>query len=168
MSAAALVSAFRARGVELIPDGGALRYRAPRGVLTDADLEALRAHKAALLAELRGQPDRPDHLGAVGGDDVGDHDHLVGGDHDLAAGPVLETREQPGAVLIRSARFGRDVWLALTEDMAAELRAEEAERPEPRPVLTPADVARLRGKPAEAVRAVLEVAAVFGTARVLQ
>ena len=57
MSPDALISELRNRGVSLIPDGDRLRCR-PRSVLTDQDLELLRAHKAAVLAALAGD-DKP-------------------------------------------------------------------------------------------------------------
>lgn len=143
MTAAALMAQLRARGVDLQPEGDGVRYRARRGVLTPADLEALRAHKAELLAELR-------QAGP-----------------DLTEGDALETRARLGSVLIRSPRFG-EVWIAFGEDVATELQAEESERAEPRPVLLPADIATLRGKPEAAIRAALEVARAFPGARVMQ
>ena len=85
----------------------------------------------------------------------------------LKEAPIAETRLEPGAVLIESPRFG-PVWIALTPGMADELRAEEAQRSEPRPVLLADDLAKLRGKSEAAVRTALEVARVFGPARVVQ
>ena len=70
-------------------------------------------------------------------------------------------------MLIRSPRFG-EVWVVLELGMAPELVAEEAGREEPGPVLVAEDVARLRGKPDEMVRAVLAVVAVFPSARLVQ
>jgi TubC N-terminal docking domain len=52
MTAARLVARLRAADVRLAVVGGRLRVDAPRGVLTDADREALRAHKAEILALL--------------------------------------------------------------------------------------------------------------------
>ena len=75
-------------------------------------------------------------------------------------------RQPIGAVLIESRRFGCEVWLAMDPGMAEELASEEARRDAPRPVLRPADIAALRGKPEAAIRAVLEVAKVFPGARV--
>ena len=146
MSAASLVADLRRRGVELSAAGDRIRYRAPRGTLTEADLAAIRAHRDEVLAELR-QAGRPED--------------------DLAADPILEARQGLGAVLLHSRRFG-ELWLALTEPMAAEVRAEEARRPEPRPVLLPQDVIALKGNSEAAVRAVLEVASVFPSARIVQ
>ena len=51
MSAAELLEALRTRGVELRAAGDRLRFRPVAAVTTD-DLEALRAHKAAVLALL--------------------------------------------------------------------------------------------------------------------
>ena len=117
----------------------------PRRVLDDQLRAAIRSHKADLLAELR-------------------RDEA----NELTAGPVLETRRELGAVLIRSRRFDQEIWIALTEEMALELRAEEQDRETPRPVLLAEDVAGLRGRPPEAVEAVLRVAAAFPGARVIQ
>ena len=50
--------------------------------------------------------------------------------------------------------------------LAAELRAEEAQRLEPRPVLTTADIAALAGKSEQAIKSTLEVFRIFGEARV--
>ena len=77
-------------------------------------------------------------------------------------------REVIAAVLIRSRRFGCEVWIALVPGMADEIRVEEQRRPDPRPVLTVEDTARLRGKPEAAVRALLEVAGAFPGSRVIQ
>jgi hypothetical protein len=52
MSAAALIDRLAERGVRLLPRGDRLAVEAPRGVVTPADLDALRTCKAALLALL--------------------------------------------------------------------------------------------------------------------
>jgi hypothetical protein len=143
VSVGALLAGLSRRGIRVIPEGESIRCVGPRGVLTPEDLEELKRHKPEILAEL--QPAGPDPT----------------------LGAIAETREQIGAVRIHSRRFG-EVWVALSESTAAELQAEEAGRPETRPVLTPADVAHLLGKPAAAIRAVLEVARVFPGARVVQ
>ena len=144
MIAATLLSDLRRRGVELTAEGDHLRYRAPRGTLQPADLEELRAHKLSLLDVLR--------------EDVA---------KDLAGAPIAETRsEDVGAVRVESPRFG-PVWIGLTPGMADEIRAEEAQRSEPRPVLLTDDIAALRGKSEAAVRAALEVARAFPGARVV-
>ncbi len=85
----------------------------------------------------------------------------------LEGSAIPEVREQIGAALIRSDRFG-EVWVALTEAMAVEIRTDQQTSETPRPVLLAEDVARLRGKPETAVRAVLLAAAVFPGARVVQ
>jgi len=51
-----LIASLTARGIRLEPDGDALIAR-PASKLTDADREAIRAHKAALFARIR--PARP-------------------------------------------------------------------------------------------------------------
>ena len=48
----ALFDDFRSRGVVLIRDGARLRWRAPVGVLSDADRAALKQHKDELLEML--------------------------------------------------------------------------------------------------------------------
>ncbi len=93
---------------------------------------------------------------------------LEQGDSDpLVDGQIVQTRQEqePGAVLIASPKYG-EVWVALTPDMAADLRAEEAQRPEGRPVLTPTDVAALAGRSEAAFKAALEVVRVFGEAMI--
>ena len=55
MTVRALIADLRARGVTLVPDGDRLRCR-PRAALTQDDLTALRAHKAAVLERLRTEP----------------------------------------------------------------------------------------------------------------
>jgi hypothetical protein len=86
---------------------------------------------------------------------------------ELTDAPVVAAREQLGAVLVRSPRFG-EVWVVLEPSMAPELAAEEAGRVEPRPVLLAEDVAHLRGKSDQMVRAALAVLAVFPGARLIQ
>jgi len=68
-------------------------------------------------------------------------------------------------VLIRSPRFG-EVWVVLEGSILAELRAEEQARPDPRPVLTTAQVLRLRGKSEALIQAVLNTLAVFPEAEI--
>lgn len=143
MEAREILAILRQRGAVLRAlDGNRLSVE-PSRALDETLREAIRGAKATLLSELRG------------------------GDSKIAESPALATREQLGAVLIRSRRFG-EVWLALTEDMAKELDAEESERAGPWPVLLSADIAALRGKPEAAIRGALEVARIFPGARVLQ
>ena len=77
-------------------------------------------------------------------------------------------REEQAAVLMRSRRFGCDVWVALSDEIAAEILIEEQQRESPRPVLRQSDLKRLDEMPEDLVRAVLNVAAVFPGARILQ
>ncbi len=53
MNATALLADLRERGVEFHADNGRLRYRAPKGILTDAYRAALRQHRDELLALVR-------------------------------------------------------------------------------------------------------------------
>jgi len=78
------------------------------------------------------------------------------------------SEEEPVAYLIRSRKFGRDVWVALSSEIAAEILIEEQQRESPRPVLRQSDLKRLDGMSEDLVRAVLNVAAVFPGARILQ
>ena len=144
MTPAALLSDLRRRGVKLTAEGDQLRYRAPRGTLRPTDLEALRAHKRSLLDALR-----------------------EAAAEDLAEAPIIESRPEIDAILITSPTYG-EVWVAFSEAAAEEIRAEESQRPKPRPVLLPSDIARLRGKSEAAVRAALEVARTLPGARVVQ
>ena len=53
MSAAAILDGLHRRGVRFRINGDTIRWRAPVGVMTEADLSALRKHKPELLAILR-------------------------------------------------------------------------------------------------------------------
>ncbi len=53
MSVETLIDELRRRGVRLHVNGDRLRWFAPMGVVTEADLSALRQHKAEVLAILR-------------------------------------------------------------------------------------------------------------------
>jgi TubC N-terminal docking domain len=53
VTAPALLHLVRAAGIELFPESGDLRYRAPPGALTAGLKAELAAHKPAILAELR-------------------------------------------------------------------------------------------------------------------
>ncbi len=135
------------RGVQIVVAGQQLRCRGPRGALTAADLDRLRSCKREILAGLN----KDESSGNILGSD-----------------PILESRHELGAVLIRSRRFSRDIWIALTDGVANELRIAESQRHEPRPVLLPADVTRLKNRPVEAIGAVLNTMAVFPRSELLQ
>ena len=53
MSVETLIDGLHRRGVRLRVDGDRLRWRAPVGVMTEADLAALREHKPDVLAIIR-------------------------------------------------------------------------------------------------------------------
>ena len=91
----------------------------------------------------------------------------IGAPTDLDTAPVLATREQLGAVLIRSPRFG-EVWLVLEPSMLTEFVAEESSRGDLRPALLAEHVAKLRGKSDEMIRAALRTFATFPSARLTQ
>ena len=59
MTAAAILDALADRGIVLSIDGARLRYSAPPGAMTDADMACLREHKPALLALLAGADQEP-------------------------------------------------------------------------------------------------------------
>ena len=53
MSAFDLIDHLVDRGIEIAVDGDKLRWRAPVGVVTEADIAMLREHKAAIVAAHR-------------------------------------------------------------------------------------------------------------------
>ena len=66
MNVSALLDGFKRRGVRLRVNGDRLRWAAPVGVVTEADLSALREHKAEVLAILREQDaDRIEERAAI-------------------------------------------------------------------------------------------------------
>ncbi len=66
MTEQALIDGLHRRGVRLRIDGNRLRWFAPVGVVTEADLSALRKHKAEVLAILRAeQSDRIEERAAI-------------------------------------------------------------------------------------------------------
>jgi len=146
VTAAALITDLCRRGVRLIADGDSLRCRAPRGELTEADLIALRECKAEILEQLH---------------ETGPADAALL----VADTELIETVYAVGAVLVRSPRYG-EVWLALGQNAAEELAAEETARKTRRPVLLAEDVARLAGKSEAVITAALEVARTFPGARI--
>ena len=169
--AAALIAQAESEGIRLSADSsGGLRCV---GRMSQNLRAGLLSCKEVVLVVLRqGAPEVDTHHdqgGLVPSDQSPLLDRLDDAARALAEAPVIETRQdqEPGAVLIRSTKYG-EVWLALTEGMAAEIRSEEAQRSEPRPVLLTDDIAKLRGKSKAAVRAALELARVFPGTRVIQ
>lgn len=140
-AAAAILSELRARGVRLELRGDRLLWRAPNEVPGEL-LEAARQQRAELVELLREASNAPQ---------IGDGDLLV-------------SRERLGAVLIRSPRFG-EVCLALDPCMPPELVAEEDANEDPRPVLLPEDLVRLRGRSPRTIATSLEVLRRFPGAR---
>jgi hypothetical protein len=143
VTAEALLHELHNRGVQLFPEGDRIRYRAPRGALTPELKARLSEQKGEVLSVLQRQGEL------------------------LESAPALEVRQQIGAVRIASPRFG-EVWLCLDPCLAGQLRAEESQRTDPRPVLTTADLAHLECKPPQMVEAILNTLTAFPGARVLQ
>ena len=139
MNTAALLVELSRQGIELRPDGGTIRYRAPRGTVTAELRETISAHKPELLELLKAAQIAPDE------------------------GQILEARSDLAAVRISSPEFG-EVWLARDDRVAAELNAEGADLP----VLTFAEIPKLRGKSPEMLRAVLECRRAFPGGSILQ
>ncbi len=165
--AAALIEQAKSEGVRLsvAPNGG-LRCVGRMSPQLRAGL--LSCKEVVLLVLRQGAPDvdhRHDHERQASTDQSPLLDRLGDAAEALAEAPVIESRQEPGAVLIQSPRFG-PVWIALTPGMADEHWGEEAQRLESRPVLLTDDIAKLRGKSEAAVRAALEVARAFPGARV--
>lgn len=141
-----LLAELRSRGVDLRLDGDRLRWRAPRGVLSQDLLTTLREHREQVRDLLRCSPQTQVQL--------------------ILDCEPAEVRERVAAVLIRSPVYG-EVWIALDRCMVLELAAEEKTRPDPRPVLVAEDLVRLRGRSEQTIRAELEIARAFPGARVV-
>jgi hypothetical protein len=140
MTARALLEQLRDQGARVWANANALEIDAPVGLLSPELRAELKAAKGELLQVLREERGGPE-----------------------SASPI-EVRQQIGAVLIRSPRFG-EVWLALDVCMADQLRAEEGQLSEPRPVLNTADLAHLEGKPPAMVEAMLNTLTAFPDSR---
>jgi len=66
MNASAILNNLHRRGVSLRADGDMIRWQAPTGVMTEADLSALRDSKAEALTILREQDaDRIEERAAI-------------------------------------------------------------------------------------------------------
>ena len=66
MSAAAILDSLHRRGVRFRISGDTIRWCAPVGVMTEADLSALRDHKSDVLAILRDeQSDRIEERASI-------------------------------------------------------------------------------------------------------
>ena len=66
MTASAILDGLHRRGVRFSINGDRLHWRAPSGVMTDADLSALREHKAEAMAIVREQDaDRIEERAAI-------------------------------------------------------------------------------------------------------
>ena len=139
MTPAGILTELRARGVELIPEGTGLRYRAPKGTPTPELRDALATHKAEVVSLLRAptSPAEPTF--------------------DLDAGTLA-------AVKLVNAVLGA-LWLVADTEALAEhpdiIRSGL-------PVFFFDEADQLRGKTVEELRAIGMVKAEFPTSRVLQ
>lgn len=138
MDARALLTVLRTRGVALEPSPEGIRYAAPHGAFTPELRAEVAAHKAELLVLLT----RAEPLPATFDADMG----------------------APVAVWLRGTVIG-DVWLVAD----AETLAEQPDIVRSAlPVIFFDEVAALRGKTADELRAIGVVKSVLPTARVLQ
>ena len=146
MNGSSLLHEAWRRGVVLYLDGGRLRFRSPPGALTPALMGALRSRRDELLSELSRREDH--EAGPLS------TQRVIAVAEGLD-GTLLEARTDWGAVRLGTP-YG-EVWLARTAEVADGLVAERTHLP----ILLPEDVAALRGKSDEAIRAVLNVRRVF-------
>jgi hypothetical protein len=143
-----LLSELRNRGVTLEAQGDRLRFH-PSAAVPRELIEDLRNHKSILLEELRSEAKSCPEL-------------------DLATAPVAEIRKiraQLRPKLILYTGYG-EVWLTLSEKMAAEVAENERHRDAPRPVLLIDDLADLRTKSTAMIQLILNVLKVFPGSRV--
>jgi hypothetical protein len=61
-----MLETLQQHGIELLPDGDTLRYRARKGALTEALRTQIQEYKPELLALLRGTPVPLGHVGRHG------------------------------------------------------------------------------------------------------
>ena len=149
MNTHSLLVELQRRGVILEARGDRLFFW-PVDAVPDDLLEHLREQKTAVLARLRSS--------SGPGTPLVDEDGRVFVD----GSEVRDDEEVEAAVLIRSELLGgREVWIALSDQAAAEVLAEEQSRPNPRPVLRPEDLKRLEGRPAAMLDAALNAAVVW-------
>ena len=135
MKAAALVGDLQARGVTLVPEGDKLRVR-PVSRLSAEELEALREHKAEVLAFLSA-PSRPDPDPPRAPDATARREPVTGAPHDPHhvadalpfLGMPLDVFARTGASLeVRVPRLDVTLWLVPTHRDAAQLMVEGIHR----------------------------------------
>ena len=144
MQATEILATLQQRGATVRTIEGDQLEVVPRRVLDDELRKAIRAHKAEVLAELR----RDEASRFI-------------------ADPIVETRQELGAVLIESTRFGQ-LWVVLDSRLSDGLRNEEALRPTPRPVLKSSDIEAFCGKSEAMIRATLIALVVFPGSELIQ
>ena len=150
MNAPDLLSELRRRGVTVEARGNQLRFR-PATAVPPELLKELRVHKAKLLEELRSDSQPSPEL------DLGN----------LPAAEIRKARAKLRPKLIRLTGYG-EVWLTLTDKMATEVGKNERCRDAPRPVILIENLAALSSKSSVAIRAVLNVMAIFPGSRVIR
>lgn len=149
MNVCDLLSELRNRGVTLEAQGDRLRFH-PKTAVPCELVEDLRNHKSILLEELRSEAQSCPEL-------------------DLATAPLAEIRKiraQLRPKLIRLTGYG-EVWLTLSDKMAAEIAENERRRGAPRPVVLIDDLAGLRTKSTAMTELILNVLKVFPGSRVI-
>ncbi|MBM4419880.1 MAG: hypothetical protein FJ033_16475 [Chloroflexi bacterium] len=152
MSAASLLADLARRGVVLEAEGDAVRWRAPRGVVSETDRSAIRAAKAELLAVLGANEARSARSARL-----------------IEEANALEAREMLGAIRLRLPGGMGEAWVVLAQGVFDDLVAEESKRPEVarRPVVWLADWCRLKGKSEDAIHTALEVWRAFPGSRLV-
>ena len=130
-------------GVELETRGDRLRFR-PVDAVPENLVQALRKHKTELLSRLRSSSGP----GAL----------LVDEDDQINQRRIADTQARSliGSVRIHSHLLDSEIWLALDEHAASELRVEEEGQERPRPVLTPEDIIALERMSPAKIRAAVE------------
>lgn len=165
MTPQTLLTELRTRGVALIPEGSALRYRAPKGALTPDLRKALEEQKAGVMAVLA-EAEKPKDANSAKPErgNLGSLDETSGPPTgsigaDLTTGGFC-------AVLLRSAVLhGALVWLVADHDALAEhpdiIRSGHA-------VFFFDEVEQLRAKSAQELWSIAMMKRVFPTGRTLQ
>lgn len=133
MTACSLIENLERAGFQFRLEGEKVLVSPESGIGSDM-LADLRARKSEIATELR-RRESPD----------------------LADGEVLEELREPVAWKLYSRLLGRELWLCRDPRVRDEIAAQHAGVP----VLLLSEVPKLRGKPAEVLRAIMETKATF-------